>query len=641
MRTKFEHKQFGSTLAVVISTLAILMAIVAAAIYYTTTVNRNTQRTTTLQSALAVGDSALEVMFNNWRSTCRTSPTTVYKTSDFSAIPTPSPFPNMSTSNFVKRGTSYDPANDEFDGTYTISNYKVVGVSAEYTAVASANATPEPQLGQVSGNVSSVSPTTAATYNYIASADVTLNSSFGSSTQRQVVAKVRRLFSKQLLSPWNFAIFYVDPLEIHPGPLFTVTGWVHTNSDLYTGHNTLTFADKVTYGSDWSVGFMPGDAQHPETPQAPNYPSSLPPARDQALQPFGLDSTSIFNTTDSNPNNDSYRELIQPPVAGYSDPLAGQRYWDQANVIVQVSDNPNPNANGFDGVKGDDLVNFYTVTNQSTGATAPLTNGSLYNAISSAITTNQTIQDNREGATIRVATLDVSQLENGGGTSYRGGVPSAPIIYIYDSSNSSGARRAIRIKNGSKIPSGGLTIASQNAVYLQGDFNTGGTGSTVPSDNPSNFNSDGTYINPSNPPNSFVSGYTRAPTSIIADAVDLLSNSWNDANAGTVPAASPTTFNTAIIAGIVATAAPGGDGSYSGGAENFPRFLEDWTNKTLTYYGSMVELYKSQQSVGEWGKANVYVPPTREWYFDTNFKTNPPPGSLMVYSYTKGRWFVL
>jgi hypothetical protein len=643
MRTKFEHKQFGSTLAVVISTLAILMAIVAAAVYYTTTVNRNTQRTTTLQTALAVGDSALEVMFNNWRSTCRTSPTTVYKTSDFSAMPTPSPFPNLPTSNFVKRGTSYDPANDEFDGTYTISNYKVVGVNAEYGAVASASATPVPQLGQLSGPVGSGAtpsppPTTSATYNYIASADVTLNASFGSSTQRQVVAKVRRVFSKQQLSPWNWAIFYVDPLEIHPGPLFTVTGWVQTNSDLYTGHNTLTFADKVTYGSDWFVGFMPGDAQHPETPQAPNYPSSLPPARDQALQPFGLDSTLIFNTTNSNPNDDSYHELIDPPNTSYSDPFAGQRYWDQASVIVKISDNPNPNANGFDGVKGDDLVNFYTV-NPSTGVTAPAT-GQLLSTISSAITTNQTIQDNREGATIRVATLDVSKLENGSGTSYNAGLPSAPIIYIYDSSNSSSARRAIRIKNGSKIPSGGLTIASQNAVYLQGDFNTGGTGSTVPSDNPSNFNSDGTYINPSNPPNSFVSGYTRAPTSIIADAVDLLSNSWNDASSGTVPAASPTTFNVAIIAGIVPTNV-NSDGGYSGGAENFPRFLEDWTNKTLTYYGSMVELYKSQQSIGEWGKANVYVPPTREWYFDTNFRTNPPPGTLMVYSYIKGRWFVL
>ena len=147
MKTKFKHKHSGSTLAVVISTLAILMAIVAVAIDSTTTVNRNTQRTTTLQNALAVGDSAIEVMFNNWRSTCRSAPTTVYRTSDFSAMPTPSPFPNMPSSNFVKRGTSYDPANDEFDGTYTISNYKVVGVDAEYNAVPSSSATPATTAG--------------------------------------------------------------------------------------------------------------------------------------------------------------------------------------------------------------------------------------------------------------------------------------------------------------------------------------------------------------------------------------------------------------------------------------------------------------------------------------------------------------
>jgi len=96
----------------------------------------------------------------------------------------------------------------------------------------------------------------------------------------------------------------------------------------------------------------------------------------------------------------------------------------------------------------------------------------------------------------------------------------------------------------------------------------------------------------------------------------------------------------AIIAGVVPTNVYN-DGAYSGGAENFPRFLENWDKKTLTYYGSMVELYKSQQSLGEWGKPNVYNPPTREWYFDTNFKTNPPPGTLTLYSYVKGRWFVL
>jgi hypothetical protein len=199
---------------------------------------------------------------------------------------------------------------------------------------------------------------------------------------------------------------------------------------------------------------------------------------------------------------------------------------------------------------------------------------------------------------------------------------------MYDNSNSSITRRAIRIKNGSKIPAAGLTIASNNPVYVQGDFNTGGT---PPSDSG----------NPSDATTPQVSGYTRAPASILADAMNILSNSWSDSNSGTMPAATNTTVNAGIIAGIVPTAPVVGDGSYSGGAENFPRFLEDWSSATLTYYGSMVELYQSKQSIGEWGKANVYSPPKRQWYFDTNFQTKLPPGSIMIYTYIKGRWCVL
>jgi len=641
MKSISYHNRSGSTLAVVICIMATLMVIAGVAAEFTMNVNRNAQRNNTLESAIAVGDSCIEVLFNSWRTTCRTAPTTPLATNSFSAAPTPSPgeFPNLPTAaNFVKRGASYNPSTDDasdYDSTYTISNYKVVAVNAEWMALASASATPEPMLGQLTGNISSVSPTTSATYNYIASADVTLPA-LGSN--KTVVAKIRRVFQKQQMSPWNFAIFYVDPLEIHPGPLFTVTGWVHTNSNMYTAHNTLTFADKVTFGSDWFIGYMPGDLYHtiPPAAQSPNYPAGLPPARDQTLQPFGVDSSSIFSTADSNPNNDSYAEMVQPPVAGYTDPLSAQRYWDQANVVIQIDASNNitigrPNADG-------------TITNYNVPVSNPnfATYHPLYAVFSSAISTNQTIQDNREGASIRLATLDVSQIETGASAnpSYKAGNFNG-IVYIYDSSNSSSTRRGIRIKNGSKIPTSGLTVVSNNPVYIQGDFNTGGTGSAVPSNNPSNFNSDGTYVDPANPPVPQVSGYTRAPTSILADAVTILSNSWSDANAGTVPFASPTTVNTAIVAGTVPTAPVGGDGSYSGGAENFPRFLEDWTNKTLSYYGSMVELYKSQQSIGEWGKANVYVPPTRQWFFDNNFQTKPPPGTLMLYTYIKGRWYVL
>ena len=205
---------------------------------------------------------------------------------------------------------------------------------------------------------------------------------------------------------------------------------------------------------------------------------------------------------------------------------------------------------------------------------------------------------------------------------------------MYNKSATSSARRGIRIKGGKTIPSGGLTVASANPVYIQGDFNVGP--GTVPSNSTSSND-------PTNPQSS---GYTRQPCSVLADAVNILSNNWNDSNAGSGDPlsdriATNTTVNTAIVSGIVPSSLPSGDGSYGGGAENFPRFLEDWSDVMFTYYGSMVELYSSKQAIGEWGMSNVYDAPTRQWYYDTNFKINSPPGTLMIHSYIKGKWSVL
>ena len=122
----------------------------------------------------------------------------------------------------------------------------------------------------------------------------------------------------------------------------------------------------------------------------------------------------------------------------------------------------------------------------------------------------------------------------------------------------------------------------------------------------------------------------------------ILSNNWSDANANSgvgARQATNTTVNTAIVSGIVASATL--NGNYSGGAENFPRFLETWgSTVTFTYYGSMVQLYKSKHHKGAWGKPNVYSPPKRNWYFDTQFYTDPPPGTLDLVIYKKGRWYV-
>ena len=588
-------KRDGSALVVVMSVLATLLVTCAIAIEYTTAVHRNVQRSRWLENAMTVGDGTMEVLFGYWREVCRGNTNVPLPTSAFSAVPLPSAAQFPDVANFTATRAA------DSSGAFTVSNYTIQAVDPEMNPVA-INTNPPAQMGMSA---------TSATYNYLASADVTMLA-MGS----KMTAKVRRVFQKQQLSPWNWAIFYTDVLEIHPGPPFTVTGWVHTNGDLYTGHNTLSFADKVTYGRDWTVGFAPGDSRSPtgsgpESPTTPSWPSNLPPALDVAHQPFGLDSTRIVNTTDSNPNNDSYHELIEQPVAGFSDPLAGTRYYDQAGVKILID--------GSNVVTIRDAAGT-VVTNHSTGGDLQ-----IYNVFTSAITTNQNIQDNREGSSIRLATLDISKItsavKNSTLTNFNG------IVYITDTSaaaNGVGAKRGIRLKNGTVMPNGGLTVVSGNPVYIQGDYNTGGL--NPPSDSG----------NASVPQ---VSGYTRQPSSVIADAVNILSNSWSDTNSTAglgSRSASNTTINTAILSGIV----PSANNIYSGGAENFPRFLEDWSSKTLTYYGSMVELYQSKQSIGTWGKDNVYNPPNRQWFFDKNFQVYSPPGSLMVYSYVKGRWYM-
>ncbi len=348
MKTVQLRNHSGSSLVVVISVLATLMVVVAIAAEYTNTVNRHVQRSNTVQNAIAVGDSCIEILFANWRKICSApanvpsgQPSSVFAVPGVIPLPTYQQLNLPNVTNFAKTDTTanwYRPDSDNYDANYTISNYKIVAVGPNWEPLPSASSSPVPMLGQISGTLTATTSTTPLVYNYIASADVTLPAL---GPNGKVVARVRRVLQKQQVSPWSFAIFYVDPLEIHPGADFRVTGWVHTNSDLYTGHDYLTFADKVTYASDWFINFKPGDRQHDgETPVSPHYPGDLPPARDQALQPFGLDSTALFNTTDANPNNDSYRELIEPPTS-VADPLSNMRYWDQASVAIQIDNSNN------------------------------------------------------------------------------------------------------------------------------------------------------------------------------------------------------------------------------------------------------------------------------------------------------------
>jgi hypothetical protein len=130
------------------------------------------------------------------------------------------------------------------------------------------------------------------------------------------------------------------------------------------------------------------------------------------------------------------------------------------------------------------------------------------------------------------------------------------------------------------------------------------------------------------------------PASLVADAVTILSDAWNDGTTGpgiSPPNAAPTTVNAALLTGVVETTTA----AYSGGMENFPRFLENWgAANVFTYNGSMVKMFPSLYATGVWGQANVYNPPARNWAYDTNFNdpTKLPPKTPSLLKVIRGQW---
>jgi len=192
---------------------------------------------------------------------------------------------------------------------------------------------------------------------------------------------------------------------------------------------------------------------------------------------------------------------------------------------------------------------------------------------------------------------------------------------------------------------GGFTVASENPVYIQGNYNSDAADTvwTTGNDDPRG----------------------HAAAGIIADAVTLLSNNWQDA--GTANASVPgsmsvtadsgsngnqgkdaiSTYYRVAIAGGTGMAfsnAAGKDDLFygtDGGVHNFLRFLENWGanggnthggTQTLYYEGSLVKLYNSVYATGTFKCCvTVYNPPNRHYVFDPDFltPTGLPPGTPM------------
>jgi len=129
----------------------------------------------------------------------------------------------------------------------------------------------------------------------------------------------------------------------------------------------------------------------------------------------------------------------------------------------------------------------------------------------------------------------------------------------------------------------------------------------------------------------------------VADAITILSDAWQDPNqqSANLNGAAPTTVNAAILTGAVETTL----NQYSGGMENFPRFLESWgLVNVFTYNGSMVKMFPSLYATNVWEGINYanhyYDPPQRKWAYDVNFddSTKLPPHTPQLQKVIRGQW---
>jgi hypothetical protein len=175
-------------------------------------------------------------------------------------------------------------------------------------------------------------------------------------------------------------------------------------------------------------------------------------------------------------------------------------------------------------------------------------------------------------------------------------------------------RRALKLVNGNivagvnNIPLPGLTVISENPLYIQGDYNASAAGFVAP----------------------------NAAASVLADSVTLLSTLWTDNNSFANPYNSgarlrpaDSYYRVAILGGknpafpLPTAFAPGAaDFGTDGGAHNFLRMLESNAGggSTVHYLGSIATFFFSRQGTGLYkSTGNIYGVPTRDFQFDIAF----------------------
>ena len=471
---------------------------------------------------------------------------------------------------------------------------------------------------------------------------------------------VHRLINSEAIPIFQYAVFYTNDLEINPplaassqntqdAPRMFLHGRIHSNADMY-----LNCGGTMTINSNYVRAV--GDLYRIRKGGLPSY-DGVVQIRQWVADPF--DPAEPFVLFDS-PSQLDLTNAGVPSVSGYdSDFAAGWdgngdgdfddvgdwypwatgalNYWSEpsgyaggSGYTVMTGDHNVPLASTpfigsismyepdkggthfFDASsgmylpaaagKGTHSKGYYH--SQADLSIITAADGSIAIFDASGVDITSTLPSFTQAATL----YDARQA--GGGTgdvavtqidlaALSGFYPTNGLIYTANYGAGTGTNvKGFQLLNGADLDAP-LTVVSENSIYVTGDYNVA----------------------------------NKKGAAVIADAVNLLSNSWDGSKAAgsALPVATPTTYNVAIVTGNVPTQ----NGQYSGGLENLPRLHEDWDDVKLKLVGSLVNTWESKYATAEYHwNAPYYLPPDRHYYYDKAFNNvaNLPPFTPMAVS---------
>jgi hypothetical protein len=515
--------------------------------------------------------------------------------------------------------------------------------------------------------------------------------------------RIGRRFMNSSAPIFQYSIFFQGDLEFNPGGAITTTisGDVVANGSIYMGPQsggTMMLNGKVRYlngryfnvTSGGTTSYSNPDAPTPQvTLVAPTFATSQASQLETMDEPEnllgGIDVTvtaigrpDLFGPPARiNPavwtaaelitaENNVYRSLIVPPPSASTYGTATSEYpngivstVDDAVISVQRAHN---RANLVITVDVSTGTVVFTKINPQNGVSTNATLDFNDPLISPVVTNNGTallpvwtksVYDLREASNVTVVELDISilktKLEAARDTSLRalgtadtalGYFDFRGLVYVNLKGASVPSPAAIRLINGTNLPYnesasnvgglGGFSIATNGGIYVKGDYNTSAPVRAL-------------APNIGSPvyPRSEDGTAGHVPAMLIADCITLLSSAWNDANAAAALTSRVATSGTTYLnAGLLTGNIPATPTTTSGGAQNLVRYLENWSGRSVNFFGSIGRLFTSTIFNAPYGGVgSVYNQPNRSFTFDHNILLYAPPGTPNTTSFSRGSFF--